>query len=666
MNKLYGVDSETALIDRGPDMAPPLACLTYCAQDYNPGILHWSEAEDFTAYLFDECHIVGANFAYDACVLMRAFPRLTANIFKCYRENRVRDVLLAQKLIDLGTGCLGGYRNGNGVFVEYAYSLAALYSRHGLGSLDKSEDTYRLRYGELLLTPLDIGKTVPADRFRDVYGEAWLAKARAMASSEQCWPNAAKSYAVDDARATLQVDAAQQQFSEFLENVHMQTRYALSRQLMSITGMITDPETCRIYLEETKAEIARCKEVLEKHGLIRTTGPKSKIGTRDLAAAKARMTAVCKELGIEPKLTPKDGISLDAEATRDTGDPVLKAYSTFTSATTIINKVTLLQEGSKGLPLQTSFDMIKENGRCSSRMPSKKTPLIGVQMQNLPRIGRMRNCFVPPLGWALCSIDLGMDELVKVAQCQIWLGASHKLANALNADMDVHCEVGRGLLDCSYEEILKNKKVKGSKYEKARNQSKEINFGGWGVMSANRLMIQMNRKRAEDDEIVDEAFAERIMRLWETSWDAQLYFDAVAAMFPNGNQWSKATIKQFVSGRIRAHIDFPQACNTLFSGLAGDASQAGDTALTEACYLAGPKDPLWEARPVLSVHDEVLLYIRLDRLHDAAYAATKIFVDTAQAYTPDVKLNAAPAAALYYDKNMDTVLKNGELQLWQA
>src|ERR1700748_2761163 len=354
--KLYACDTETALIGRGADLAPELACTTYCDDSFEPDILHARDGEDFVAYLYDECIITGGNYAFDACVHMRAYPRLLPNIFKAYRENRVRDTFLAQKLIDLGQGCLGGYRNGHGVFIEHRYSLAALYERYGFGSLDKSADTYRLRYGELIPVPMD------------------------------AWPEAAKAYAKLDAKATLQVDAAQQQFSDFLENVYMQTRYALSRQLMSITGMITDAKTCALYLEETKAEIARCKSVLEKAGLIRgpETKPKSKIGTRDTAAAKARMVSVCKELGIEPKLTPKDGICLDAEATRDTGDPVLKAYSTFTAATTIIGKVTELQEGSKGLPLQPSFDMIKENGRCASRKPSP--PLIGVQMHNLPEM----------------------------------------------------------------------------------------------------------------------------------------------------------------------------------------------------------------------------------------------------------------------------------------
>jgi hypothetical protein len=634
--KLFAVDTETRLIGRGPDLAPELACTTFCDDSFVPDILHARDGEDFCAYLYDETIIAGGNYAFDACVHMRAYPRLLPNIFKAYRENRVRDVFLAQKLIDLGQGCLGGYRNGHGVFIEHRYSLAALYERYGFGSLDKSADTWRLRYGELI--PLDLAE----------------------------WPEAAKEYAKLDALATLKVDAAVHQFSDFLENLYMQTRYALSRQLMSITGMITDAKTCALYLEETKAEIERCKKIIEVAGLLRgpETKPRSKIGTRDTVAAKARMVGVCAELGIEPKLTPKDGICLDAEATRDTGDPVLKAYSTFTSATTILTKVVELAEGSKGLPLQTSFDMIKENGRCASRKPSKNSPVIGIQMHNMPTKGLMRRCFVPRKGKILGSIDFNMHELVTVSQCELWLTGKSKLAESLNAGRDVHCEVGAGLVVCDYAEILANKKQAGSKYELCRKQSKEINFGGWGVMTAMRLMMQMNKKRGENDPIVTIERALEIMRAWETRYEPQGYFEAVKNMFPDGNQWGRATIKQFVSGRIRAHIDYPAACNTLFSGLAADASQAGDTAVTEACYLSGTSDPLWEARPLMSIHDELLIEVREDRFHDALYAATKIFVDTAQAYTPDVKLGAAPAAMLAYDKNADTVLKDGELQIW--
>ena len=132
---------------------------------------------------------------------------------------------------------------------------------------------------------------------------------------------------------------------------------------------------------------------------------------------------MCTEAGIPIKTTPKDGICLDAEATRDSGDPVLRAYSLYTSSATTIKKVEMLKEGSKGLPLQTEFVNLLENGRCSTRIPKL---YVGVQMQNLPKVGRMRNCFVARPGYAFVDIDYAMHELVTVAQAQIWLGGERR------------------------------------------------------------------------------------------------------------------------------------------------------------------------------------------------------------------------------------------------
>ena len=174
----------------------------------------------------------------------------------------------------------------------------------------------------------------------------------------------------------------------------------------------------------------------------------------------------------------------------------------------------------------------------------------------------------------------------------------------------------------------------------------------------------MNKKRKENDPIVSIERATEIMKAWEARWTPQAYFAAIEALFPEGNRWSRTTIKQFVSGRIRGCVDFQAACNTFFSGLAADASQSGDLALTEACYLADENSPLWQARPLLSVHDEVIVEVLLSRLHEAAFLATKIFLDTAQSYTPDVKLYAEPAAMLAYSKDAEMVLKDGQLQLW--
>lgn len=639
MMRLLSVDTETALIGRGEDVAPRLSCVTFCDDSFEPQILHAAlVVEDFLAHVYECCESTWANGCFDQWVILRAFPRLKQLVWRAHEDGRVHDVQLRQRLIDLGTGQLEGFRAAENEKIKFSYSLAALYERYKFGTLDKSKDTYRLRYGELIGTHLSQ------------------------------WPDEAVDYAKKDALATLQVHRAQDQWADLLNDGPRQAYYAFARRKMTLRGIITDGATCDLYLSEVEQEIEKARQLLLAHGLLRGSyefddknkrvAP-SKVGTKDTKRARARMTTVCEAHGIEPKLTDKRQVSLDAEATRDSGDSVLRAYSLYTSADTTITKVTALKEGSKGLPLQTEFVNLLENGRCSTRIPKL---YVGVQMQNLPKVGRMRNCFVPRPGYAFVEIDYAMHELVTVAQCQLWLGASTKLADALNAGRDVHCDVGCGLMGVSYEEMLANKKQ--APYSLHRDQSKEVNFGGWGVMSAKKLRARMNKKRLDHEPPVSLERAESIMRAWEKRWDPEEYFSAIACFFPEKDRWRLGAIRQFISDRVRAYISFPDASNGMFSGLAADAAAMAYTQVCRATELARRGEPLFDCHPVLTVHDSILLEVPLQSLHESATEATRIYVTVGQRYTPDVLLRAEPAASLMLDKNAEPVYVQGELKLW--
>lgn len=629
MNDL-AVDTETAMIEQGR-LDPDLACVTYCDDTFFPGILHATEAHDFVQAALQTERIIGLNIAYDMGVLLRAYPDLKKLIFQAYRESRIIDCGLNQRLIDIANNTLDGYTNSRGIYIKHLYNLSALHERYGFGALNKSEDTWRKRYSELIPLPL------------------------------QDWPEAATSYAKDDAAATLRVHRAQQQYSEFLDDSAAQARGAFALHLQSVRGMITDGRTCQEYIEETKLEILRCQKLCEAEGLIRGPEAKSKAGTRDMKKAKERMERVCAELGISPKLTDKKQICLDAEACRDSADPVLKAYSTYVSANTILTRAEALLHGSRGLPLQTSYNPLLNNGRTSSREPS--FPLKGTNFQNVPREGRLRHCYIPRPGFLLDSIDYQMAELHTVSQCEIWFTGKSKLAEALNQKRDVHCDVGSILINRPYEEVLANRKT--GIYKKARQDSKEVNFGGFGCLSPKRLTLQTNKKAKNKDERIDDERAKVIMRAWEARWEPQNYFDAVRALFPNGDGRGLATIKQFVSGRVRAHIDFPTACNTFFSGLAAEGMKAALFALAEACYTAKPSDALYGTHPVLSIHDENLLEHPIDRAVDAAWAACEIMINEFNRYVPDVHVRAKPALMEYWDKNAEDIYdETGLLAIW--
>jgi hypothetical protein len=615
---LVAIDTETKLIEAGR-LDPDLVCVSYCDESLEPILSHQADP-NLAACLhnaFENHEIVGANFSFDACVLIRRFPSLLRPILKAYDEGRVHDVQLRQRLLDLAEGELDFATLVDGTTVKKYYSLAALYDRYGFGLMSKGEDTWRLRYGELIDTPL-----------------------------EQ-WPQAAKEYALLDAKATLRVFLAQEAYSDILKDGPAQARAAFALHRQSVRGMHTDEKTCKEYHAETQVEIERAKEILLKHGLLRANG------TKDTKKAKARMLEV---MGEDCKKTATGGVCLDAEATRDSGDPVLKAYSLFTSADKTLTRVKQLEEGAYGIPLQTSYVVLLNNGRTASREPSP--PLRGSNFQNVNKKGRLRNCFVPSNRekYVLCSVDYNSDELHTVSQVQYWAYGESKLGEALNAGRDVHCEVGAGLIGSTYEETYANRKT--GKWKKSRDQSKEVNYGGWGVMSPKRLMLQMNKKASSPEDHIDLRRAEQIMSAWNNRWDAERYFDWVGSLFPNGDKWGLTTIRQFISERVRGHVDFPAACNTFFSGLAADAIKFSVWKLEQACSLAGPSDALFEARPILYVHDEVLAELRRDRQHEAAYEMARIMVEAHNVYTPDFPVKAEPALMEYWDKDADKRLSS--------
>ena len=168
------LDTETGLIIPGV-LAPPLVCATF-AQDGEADIEHvHGEMHALLEELLDRRD--GAlwllNGAYDMGVIATEYPDLMPSIFDAYDAGRILDVGINAMLLDLAAGCFEGYRVVDGETVKYGYSLKELAERFGGMVLSKGEDTWRLRYIEL--------RDVPLER----------------------WPAEAKSYALDDARATL-------------------------------------------------------------------------------------------------------------------------------------------------------------------------------------------------------------------------------------------------------------------------------------------------------------------------------------------------------------------------------------------------------------------------------------------------------------------------------
>ena len=618
------LDTETRLIEQGR-LDPDLVVCSVSAE-FEPELWHHqepsTEAHLCALFLDEDVAVVGANFSFDAAVIMRRYPSLVLPMFRAYRAGRVLDVQLAQKLIDLAHGEMDGYTHPTQGYIRHSYSLAALHERYGFGTLEKDE--WRLKYGNLITTPLE------------------------------SWPEGAKKYALDDADATLRVWHAQQAHAEFLTDLAAQTRAALALHLQSCVGMITDARAVAAYIEELGTEIERCRQLLVVEQIVRPNGSK------DTKKAKAFMLKACEEAGIEPKLTAKEGISLDAEACRDVADPVMLAYSTFTSAKTTLSRAETLKLGSQGLPLQTSYNVLVNNGRTSSREPS--APLVGMNLQNLPRGGKLRECFVARPGFVFCSVDYTGAELHTFAQVENWVTGRSLMGEALNAKKDLHCLLAATMLGCSYEECFENKSR--SPYKEARQLAKAGNFGYLGGMGAKKFMLQSNKVAKKKSDRIDLATAQRVKRSWEQTWQPQEYFAWINSLFgdcPGG----LTTVKQFVSERVRGRVDYTAAANTFFSGLAADGGKAACFDLAEACY-ADESSVLYGARPLLYIHDEIVAELHEDKAHEQAFAMRDLQVAAFNRFTPDFPVRAEPAVMKRLYKAAEAVYsEDGKILCWE-
>jgi hypothetical protein len=586
-------------------MAPPLVCLQV-GNERAAALVHHSDAEPMVRALLNSDELlVGHHIAYDAAVLLAAYPHLGPALFAKYDRDQVTDTGVRQKLLDLAAGTR---RQGK-------YSLAALAQRHLGLDLAKGEDTWRTRYGEL--------RDVPCEQ----------------------WPEAARAYAELDVVVTARVFAAQQSHPDEFR----QTRASLWLQLMSCWGLTTDPEAVAAFEAEARADFERLTAQLVEAGLVRpgreTSTGKVVKPSRNVAAARERMVAAG-----STALTAGEQVSLSKHALRDVADPVMKAYGDLASTTTRIATAKLLHDGHLGgrdglkgaapFLIHAKFESLLENGRTSS----------SPNVQNMKREGGARACFVPRPGHVFIAADYAMMELRTLAQaCLKWLGKS-KLAEALNAGIDPHLVMAATILGISADEAARRKG--DTDVEEARQLAKIPNFGFPGGLGAPG-MVRFAKGYGRD---VSKAEAARWKELWFRTWPEMRDYFA----FINTKGDRTYVVEQLYSGRVRAGMLYCDACNTPFSGLAADAAKAAGWMVARAMYTE-PDSPLFGARTVNFVHDELIAEAEEARASEAAEELARLMVVGAQPWLPDVKVEAEPVVMRRWYKGAKPLRVDGRL-----
>ena len=628
--KHFAFDLESFLIEPGLS-APRPVCLSYATSE-GAGLLHAELESDAVVALLRETFLdpsvicFGANTAFDAGVILERWPDLRAHLFEAYEAGRVRDVQIDEQLIDIARGELGGkkYRVGDQIKRTHtSYSLAALeqlYFGRDRSSSKYDTGSWRLRYGTLIDTPLDE------------------------------WDTEAVDYAIADAVGTLQVADAQALGAYKPQDSAAQARAALALHMMAAWGVKTDAKQIKKLEAQTVARFEDLTRELQTIGLVRSNG------TRDTKAAKARLSAAYRKLGIPAPITeagdakkeahePTGGYeSLDEEACEGSGDETLEKYAERTKLQSIVEThIPALWLG-VNTPIQPGYKVLVESGRTSCLKGKPGGLTNGYGIQNVRRAPGLRECFTAREDNYFADADFSGLELCTVAQvCKTLIGRS-ALGDALNAGIDVHLDMAALILGIKYSEALDRKHEK--KIKDARQLAKCANFGYPGGLGANGFI---GFARAGYKMHVTEDQAKDLKAAWIKKWpEFRQYFALVSAA---ENAEGRYDIKQIFSNRVRGDMPYTAACNTYFQGLGADGAKHAAWAVARASYDATQASALFGFRPWGFVHDQILGETRIEVSHDQTVELGRVMVAACNKYLPDVPVRCEPCVSKHWTKD---------------
>lgn len=591
--KAVAIDTETHLFKAG-EFAPKCVSVALHGAKRSELLLA-SEGAPLVESLLDLGYTtIFANPGFDIATLCLERESLFDKFVYTLREGRVWCVQLAQKLIDIEVGCRKHSK----------YSLGALTERFFGVELDKSEDSWRLRYAELDGIPIDE------------------------------WPEEARTYAELDAKYTWDI-YLNQKGAVNEEQLAERVRFDVALYWQSREGMGVAEEPVRDLEKRTLKAIAELEPEFIENGLLKDRNPDShkiNLFTGEVSKpdwgnnVKALKERVCTSYGVlleeeewvdpddVPK-TEKGSIRIDGAALLETDDDVLHRFAEYAQHVALRNKdLVFLRKGLKSGRIHTRFDSLLDTGRTSSRDPN---------LQNLTRTPGVRECFVPSNGWKFLDVDYASAELHTLAQTCLTLFGESKLAEALNAGLDPHIMMSQRLVGIAdYEEMKAHPELKHY-----RQIAKAPNFALPGGMGATGLTKYAKGMGINLEEV---GFpAEVLIEAWREQWpEMRLYFNWVRKHIP-------LITLPCGSHRVRHTEFFTEAANYCFQGLAADGAGLAAWAIFDACYVE-QDSPLYGCKPVMFVHDQFIVEAPEERAEEALVALCNVMRDSFNLVVPDV------------------------------
>lgn len=565
--------------------------------------------------------LVGHNVAFDCAVICRAWPSLAPLVWSLYDEGRVWDCGLHERLKALALGWSVHPVLGRSGVVSRGISLADLVAAH-LG-LDVSAAKFdpsspRYQYARLVGVPLEE------------------------------WSEEARRYALDDARLTARVACAQWRELEPLARAsslpldEVNAGGLALRSLASFSAQVGADwalfhlrawglrssservEAWRADLEERKRELSQ--RPLEA-GLLRDNGK------RDLKAIRA---AVELAYGEAAARTEKGALSTSGDVLKGAGCPTLAALGELLEVDKLLSTFgPTLEAAARGV-LNPRFNVLVRSGRTSCVSPN---------VQQLPRAGGVREAFAPRAGCVYIGADYSTAELVALADiCERW-GLRSRMAEQIRAGRDLHLALAADVLGLSYDEAARLKREGDKRVNEERQRAKIPNFGLPGGLGAQGLVDYAAGAGAT----LSLSEAQEMRAAWFRSWpEMGPYFERVERAVEEGR------VYQVGSRRVRGAVGYTDAANSYFQGLVADGAKRALYDVVKACFMA-PSSPLYGARPVLFVHDEIICEVSEARAPAAADELARLMCAAMDKHLHTLTMSADAWASRTWRKGLEGV-----------
>lgn len=612
---IFVLDVETYLIEPG-QVAPKLVSLCWQRSDKDQTRL-MSNADYPKLHgvckkiLCGKYKVAGHNIAFDLGVIGEAFPDTLPLIFDLYEKGYVIDTLVCDKMAHIAKGWLRKNRDGK----VPRFSLSALAKRYLKIDMEGKygEDVWRSRYCEL--------DGIDAKQ----------------------WPTEAREYALNDVRVTTRLVHIFAPQWNLYPTIALQHYAAWALHLMSCWGVRTDPQGVKELETRLLAQKAEYDKVLLTHNIIR----KGK-GTKNMAVVRELVEKAYATNGKSAPVTEKGSIKTDRMTLEESKDELLIMLAESGKTAKLIN--TFLPVLNKGIeaPINPRFNVLVDSGRTSSSSPN---------MQQLPRKGGVRECFVPREGWVYVAADYHVAELCSLSQVIVTKFGHSKMADALNAGRDLHITTAATVLNMSYDEAMKKYKSGDKDVKDARQTAKILNFGLPGGLSSGGL--RKYAKAFGKDLSYSEATELRDMWL-EAYPEMRGYFEWISDQCGIGT----FTCHHPVSGFVRGQVGYTDGANNMFQHLTATGAKEAFTRIAKEAYTE-PDSDLWNSRPILFIHDEVILEVMEDDAPVAAKRLEQVMNDAMRKWLPDVTCTAEAHIMRRWYKDAEPVYANGKLTAWE-